>query len=522
MTVWPLRGRLPSAPLLLCGWLALSVPAAAAPADSVWLDASGRPNASARDALRLLADAGADGLSPRDYLAAELGAQAAAAAAAPGAARSLQPAFELDLSAAMRRYLHDLNLGRVDARTLGLPVARSSAAAPDFAAVLMAGVAAGRLPEVAAELRPRLGQYAKLREALARYRVLAADGSLAHPPFAAAAKRGQSYRDGVALHRLLVALADLPADAPLATAGDDATLAAGVSRFQDRHGLSVDGVLGRSTLAALNVPLAYRVQQLEWALERLRWLPDLSKRAFIGINIPMFRLWAWDPDTPDRATISMKVVVGRAMKTQTPVLFEEMLYLVFRPYWNVPRSIVLNEILPTLASDPGYLAHNDMELVRGGGDDAKAVTTSDANLAGLRQGDLRLRQRPGPKNSLGRVKFIFPNDANVYFHDTPSPQLFSRERRDFSHGCVRVDDPLALALWLLKDQPDWSRDHIQAAMAGAPSRRVDLTRPLPVILFYMTAMVMPADEALNFADDIYAHDARLARALADRRAVNSP
>ncbi|MBC7394457.1 MAG: L,D-transpeptidase family protein, partial [Variovorax sp.] len=140
---------------------------------------------------------------------------------------------------------------------------------------------------------------------------------------------------------------------------------------------------------------------------------------------------------------------------------------------------------------------------------------------GLREGGLRLRQRPGPKNSLGLVKFIFPNDANVYLHDTPAAQLFGRARRDFSHGCVRVEDPVALAQWVLKDQPDWTRERIQAAMAGTSSLRVDLTRPLPVILFYMTAMVMPADQALHFASDIYGHDARLARALASRRVVAS-
>ena len=521
------RGWLRSAPLLLCGLLALpaqalAAPALAAPADPVWLDASGRPNASARDALRLLADAGADGMAPRDYRAAELGAQADAAAAAPGAAASLPPTFERDLSGAMLRYLHDLHLGRVDPRALGFPAARAGAAAPDFAALLYAGAAAGRLPEAAAELRPRLGQYAKLREALARYRVLAADAMLAHPPFATAAKRGETYRDGAVLHRLLTALGDLPPDAPSPTAGDDATLAAGVSRFQNRHGLPVDGVLGRTTLAALNVPLAYRVQQLEWALERLRWLPDLSAQRFIGINIPMFRLWAWDPATPDSTTITMKVVVGRALKTQTPVLYEKMDYLVFRPYWNVPSSIVRNEVLPTMTNDDGYLRRNDMEIVRGGGDDAKVVAASDENIAALRQGDLRLRQRPGPKNSLGLVKFIFPNDANVYLHDTPARQLFARERRDFSHGCVRAEDPVGLALWLLNGQPGWTRDDIETAMAGAPSRRVGLTQPLPVILFYMTAMVMPADQTLHFANDIYGHDPRLARALASRRMASSP
>ena len=516
-----LGSRLRSALLLLFALLSLAEPTRAAPADLVWLDATGRPNASAHYALRLLADAGADGLALRDYRAAELAEQAAALAAAPSAAASPQPAFERDLGAAMRRYLHDLHLGRIDPKALGFRVARPIAAAPDFAALLHAAAAAGRLPQAVAELQPRLGQYAKLREALARYRVLAADGSLGQLPFAVPVKPGERHRGGAALHRLLVRLGDLPADAPPPSDLDDATLAEGLRRFQHRHGLAADGVIGRATLTALNVPLAHRVQQLELALERLRWLPDLSARPFIGINIPMFRLWAWDPAAPAGAPISMRVVVGRALNTQTPVLLEEMRYLVFRPYWNLPRSIVRNDVLPALARDPGYLQRNDMEIVRGGGDDAQAVAANNENLAVLRQGGLRLRQRPGPKNSLGLVKFIFPNDANVYLHDTPAPQLFGRARRDFSHGCVRVEDPVALAHWVLKDQPGWTRERIQAAMAGTSPLRVDLTQPLPVILFYMTAMVMPADQALHFADDIYGHDTRLARALATRRIVTA-
>ena len=506
-------------PLLALLWLA--GPARAGPTDPVWVDTTGGANASARDALRLLADAGADGLAPRDYQAAELAEQAAALAVAPGAAASRQPAFERDLEAAMRRYLHDLHLGRINPRALGFRVARPGAAAPDFAALLQAAAAAGRLPQVVAELRPQLGQYAKLREALARYRVLAADGSIGHLPVAAPVTRGETYRGGAALHRLLVALGDLPADALPPTDCGDAMLTEGVRRFQNRHGLTADGVIGRATLAALNVPLAHRVQQLELTLERLRWLPDLGARPFVGINIPMFRLWAWDPAAPVGASISMGVVVGRALNTQTPVLSEEMRYLIFRPYWNVPRSILRNEVLPALARDPGHLQRNDMEIVRGGDDDAQAIAASNENLAALREGVLRLRQRPGPKNSLGLVKFIFPNDANVYLHDTPAAQLFGRARRDFSHGCVRVEDPVALAHWVLKDEPGWTRERIEAAMAGTSPLRVDLTRPLPVILFYMTAMVMPADQTLHFADDIYGHDTRLARALATRRVVTA-
>ena len=275
-------------PLLILMWLA--EPTQAAPIDPVWLDATGRPNASARDALRLLADAGADGLAPRDYRAAELAQQAAALDAAPGEAASPRPVFERDLSSAMRRYLHDVHLGRVDPRALGFRVARPGAAAPDFAALLQAAAAARRLPQLVAELRPQLGQYAKLREALARYRGLTADGSLGHPPVSAPAKWDEAYGGAAALHLRLVTLGDLPADAPPPTGSGDAALVEGLRRFQTRHGLAADGVIGRATLAALNVPIARRVQQLELALERLRWLPNLGARPFVAINIPMFRL----------------------------------------------------------------------------------------------------------------------------------------------------------------------------------------------------------------------------------------
>ena len=290
----------------------------------------------------------------------------------------------------------------------------------------------------------------------------------------------------------------------------------GLKRFQTRHGLAADGVVGPITLAALKVPLAHRVQLLEMALERLRWLPELGTRPFIGINIPMFRLWAWDPAAQADTSISIGVVVGRALNTQTPVMAEEMRYLVFRPYWNLPRSIVLNEVLPALARDPGYLQRHDMEIVRGGGNDAKPVAASTENLAALRAGSLRLRQRPGPKNPLGRVKFIFPNAANIYLHDTPATQLFGRARRDFSHGCVRVENPVALAQWVLQHENGLTRERVEAAMAGTSPRRVELTRAFRVVLFYMTSMVMPVDQALQFADDIYGHDTRLARALANR------
>ena len=233
---------------------------------------------------------------------------------------------------------------------------------------------------------------------------------------------------------------------------------------------------------------------------------DAAQQA-IGLALDPGRLGGGQP------LVEMNVVVGKALNTQTPLLHERLRHLIFRPYWNVPRSIVRGEVLPAIARDPHYLARHDMELVRGGGDDATVVPATAAHLALLRDGKLRLRQRPGPKNALGLVKFIFPNDHDVYLHGTPAQSLFARPRRDFSHGCVRVEDPLALAQWLLHEQPAWTRERIIAAMQGPRPLQVNLREAVPVLLFYVTAMVMPGSQALHFAEDVYGHDARLARAL---------
>jgi murein L,D-transpeptidase YcbB/YkuD len=313
-------------------------------------------------------------------------------------------------------------------------------------------------------------------------------------------------------------MGDLPSLVP---APDDSSryegkLVEGVRRFQDRHGLEPDGVIGKGTVAALNVPFARRVRQIELGLERLRWMPDLTGGRFIVVNIPTFQLWAWDSLPADGApTLSMNVVVGTSLKTMTPVMQEEMAYLVFRPYWNVPRSITTGEILPKLARDPGYLVLHNMELVAGGGDDARPLAATPANIERLAKGQLRVRQRPGPKNSLGLVKFIFPNDQAIYLHDTPATALFSRARRDFSHGCVRVERPVDLAAWVLSERPEWTRDRIVEAMQRGKSQRVSLPRQIPVFLFYTTALSSP-DGTVRFAEDIYGQDARLLKALEAR------
>ena len=486
-----------------------------ASADPLWLDPVGRPAASARDALRLLADAGSDGLVAQDYRADELAVRAAALSATPGTADA--PRFEHDLGEAMLHFAHDLHLGRVDPRSVGFQVDRPRTAEADLDSLLAKAVSTGRLPELIGELRPRFEQYAQLRSALARYTALTV-GSAWTPLRIKTPLRPDERSDSMPdVRRRLVALGDMQAGVDSGGIEYDVALAQAVGRFQSRHGLPVDGVIGRATLASLNVPPTTRVRQIELAMERLRWLPAPGARPIVGINIPMFRLWAYDPARSGEPPLDMGVVVGRALNTRTPVLSAEIRHLIFRPYWNVPRSIVRNELLPAVARDPGYLARHDMELVRGPGDDAEVVPQGPEGLSALQVGALRVRQRPGPKNSLGLVKFIFPNAADVYLHGTPATELFGRARRDFSHGCVRVEDPVALAQWLLHDQTQWSRERIAQAMAGAGPLRVELTRPIPVVLFYMTAMSMPRDHALHFADDLYGHDARLIRALATRR-----
>jgi murein L,D-transpeptidase YcbB/YkuD len=476
----------------------------------LWLDATGRPLAATAGALALLASAGDDGLEAADYRVDALAVAIARLADADAGSADLA-ALDVALSASVLRYLRELRHGRVPAQAAGygLPAATAD---PDLTLALRDAVARRQLAALAASRRPPLPQYARLRAALPRLRALAAEPDEPLPVWPTL--RPGAAADGLdRLQRQLLRLGDLaPADAQAAPARYDGALIDAVRRLQRRHGLADDGVLGKATQAALAVPLRQRVRQLELAMERLRWLPRLDRR-FVGINIPMFRLWAAQPGEPP---LEMAVIVGRALDTRTPVFGAELTQVVFRPYWNVPRSIVRSELLAPIRRDPSYLARHDMEIVRGGGDDAQAVPPTPDNIARLATGTLRLRQRPGPSNALGPVKFVFPNTADVYLHGTPAPQLFARTRRDFSHGCVRVEDPAALAEWVLRDAPTaWPRERVDAALQGEHNRKVTLARPLPVLLYYVTALVL-ADGALHFADDLYGHDAQLERALAAR------
>ncbi len=482
----------------------------------LWIDGRGQPTRQAQGSLSVLNDARSEGLDPADYRHDRLVSLAATLATVTRPLLDDRATFDLALSRAMLRYFRHLHLGRIDPRTIGFRL-KVPAETHDFAALLRAARADDRIAETVGELRPPLAQYDALRAMLAKYRSLAAANIEAPPPAVATVRPGERYVGLAFLNRQLMAFGDLPEGASSVRVPEtyEGALVEGVKRFQIRHGLEPDGILGKSTQDALRVSLTWRVRQIELALERLRWLPDLTGQRLLALNIPMFRVWAWDSSPPNgEPSLAMDVIVGRALSTQTPVFVDEMLEVIFRPYWNVPRSILRNEILPILERDPDYLRRENMEIVRGEGDDAQSVDATPENLVLLRRGAFRVRQRPGPHNALGLVKFVFPNEENVYMHGTPAQALFSRSRRDFSHGCVRVEDPVALAEWALKERPEWTRDRIVSAMEGTQSLHVRLPHPIQVILFYTTAVVMPEDGTMHFANDIYRHDARLARVLA--------
>lgn len=395
--------------------------------------------------------------------------------------------------------------------------------AADEPAAPAGGVAAASPTGTSPQSMPH---YLLLERALLQYQALAIHPDLARlPPLARRAiQPGEAWEGATALRRLLIAVGDLaaaPPAAPPATASgtpdlavdgapeehvDPATLfdpqlVAALQHFQERHGLEADGVLGPATWRALTTPMSARVRQIERTLERWRTLPPNPYRRAIFINIPRFRLYAVSGFAASESQmLRIDVVVGRAVKDlRTPTFTQDMTHVIFRPYWDVPRSIARNEVLPAARRDIAYLSRNHFELVDGAG---RVVAPTQAALDQLAAGTLRVRQQPGADNALGAVKFMLPNPYNVYLHDTPARALFSRTRRDFSHGCIRVADPVALAQFVLQDDPAWTVERIGAAMGGSTPQRVDLAEPIRVYIVYGTAIARE-DGSVLFLEDVY-------------------
>jgi murein L,D-transpeptidase YcbB/YkuD len=492
----------------------LAVPVVAAPANDasapgalLWIR-EGKLSDSARAVLGEMRDAEEYGLRSRDY-----GADQLLARHVQGLRDADVIALDKAISSAVGRFVTHLHSGRIAPRTVGhdLDVPHSTADAP----VAVRALAASAAPlAVLADYEPAFGHYQLLISALRHYRALAASPEPAPlPPLGAPSiKPGQPYAGMRALRARLVQLGDLEASALTTQTGEwlDGPTAMALVRFQVRHRLDIDGALGRATWEALNVPLARRIRQLEFSIERSRWLPSRLASPPIIVNIPQFELFAFrTTDDREADMLIMDVVVGKVFpQNNTPVFVSDLKQVVLRPYWDVPRSILLEELLPQIKANPNWVASRGFEIVRGQGDDGAVVPQTPESVAALESGALRLRQKPGPTNALGNAKFLFPNRYNVYLHDTPSQGVFAQSRRAASHGCVRVADPPALARHVLRHNPEWTEARIAAAMSSETSTRIMLKEPIRVFLIYATAIALE-DGRVLFFEDLYHHDEKL-------------
>lgn len=475
----------------------------------------GQLTRQANQVLDALRAAGTHGLHAGDY---DTGLSAAEIhRVRTGRADSgLRKRLDTALSASAARFVRHLHCGRVSARAAGFDLPQDRCTLDVEGTVRRLSTSAD-VTGVLASLEPQPLPYRMLKQALASYRDLARQPGLTQLPALPrrSVRPGDSYRGAPALRSLLVALGDLdPAAKHRSDEQIDPALNAAVQRFQSRHGLEPDGIVGPRTFAALTTPLAWRVRQIELSMERWRWVASLQ-RPDIVVNVPQFMLYALPrPGDDHPQVLEMSVIVGRDhAHTRTPIFLAAIEQVVFQPFWDIPSSIMRNELLPRIRQDPAYLERQRMEIVSGSSDDAKVLAPTPQNIEALAAGRLRLRQRPGPGNALGPVKFILPNPYNVYLHSTPEEALFRHARRTFSHGCIRVSEPAALAEYVLRNAGgDWSAARIDAALCGTQTLRVSLQTPVPVLIFYSTAAATQSRGVLFF-EDVYDHDARLDRLL---------
>ncbi len=481
---------------------------------SAWIR-NNRVTPQAVTMIQIFKQASLKGLNPEDYDASRWDGRLAKIqrATSPPSDAGLV-SFDLALTVCAMRYISALRIGRVNPQRLRFSFDAGSTKY-DLSGFIRSDVLpASDFNAVLAKLEPQYLGYQRAEAKLATYIKLASEGDGQPLPVPDKGVRpGKPYAGMAQLVWRLRELGDLSTDyvPPANAVTYDGAVVDAVKRFQRRHGLDRDGVLGKGTIAQLNTPLSFRVQQLQLTLERYRWLPPGFPEPPIVVNIPEFRLRTLRRQPA--SFLSMKVVVGKAYGHHTPVLSGYMRYLIFRPYWNVPISIQRAELIPKIERDSNYLAENDFEVVDTDRTVVTDGTVSDDVLDGLRSGALNIRQKPGPKNALGLVKFIFPNSYNVYLHGTPAVELFSRARRDISHGCIRVENPAALAEWVLRGRPEWDTARIQAVMNGDQTARVNLKQPIPVLIIYSTGVVEP-DGEVQFFQDIYDDDASLKKALA--------
>jgi murein L,D-transpeptidase YcbB/YkuD len=503
---------------LICGIALIPDFYAARNFEPAW-STSLEPTPQARSLLEEIRRVDEDGLSPEDYHYSRL--QAMAVHLAAGGPDAMTPPLQLradfDLLMTDAAFLLGAHIlgGRVNPETIhGAWSAFSHEV--DLIRFLNDGLQGGRVAPMIQALHPPYTGYTGLRQALADYRRMAAAGGWPHLADGPSLRLGDESPLVARLRERLHVSGDL-ADMPLSLMPNvfDEPLETAVKAFQFRHGLEADGVVGKKTRQVLNVPVEQRIQQLLINMERWRWIPNNLGPRYLVVNIADFNLTMVDEG---RVRGTMRVVVGRAYR-KTPVFSGTMTYLEFNPFWNIPRRLAIEDILPRVQKDPGYIDQQGIRIFSGWSEDAVPLSPGEVDWASLNPNHfpIRLQQAPGPKNALGRIKFMFPNQHAVYLHDTPAKGLFNSVSRSFSSGCIRVEDPTTLAAFVLEGTEGWDRETIAKHLGDGERRVVRLQRPIPVHLLYWTAW-SDANGIVFFREDIYERDAPLMRALKEKPA----
>ena len=478
----------------------------------LWVQ-NGRVRPQGLAVIALLQNAGAKGLDPEDYDGSRWQGRLLKLGQKPSEQDLV--AFDTALTVSAMRYIRSIHCGRVNPKEFKFELDMAGEQLPlaEFvhAQVLNASDPAAEIQK----LEPPFMGYRKLLELLPVYEGYAKQADEPKLPTVTKTVRpGQPYAGVVSLGRFLQTIGDIPSGVQLDPNATiyDGVLVAGVKHYQDRHGETPTGYLDPRTVNELNTPPWVRIRQIKLTLERWRWIPHSFAQPPVVVNLPEYRVRAMNLD--GSVAFYKNVIIGKAYGHKSPVFQKDIQYVVFRPYWEVTPSIQRNEIVPHILKDANYIARNNFEVVTPKGEVVTDNQVSPEVLEGIKSLHLMVRQKPGGTNSLGLVKIIFPNPENVYLHGTDAPGLFSQDIRDFSHGCIRVQNPEDLVAWVLRNNPGWDLERVKATMNGDKNNlQVNLATRIPVLIVYGTATVNEENQ-IRFFDDIYGYDAELDKALA--------
>jgi murein L,D-transpeptidase YcbB/YkuD len=479
----------------------------------IWVQ-DGRVRPQGLAVIEVLKNAGSRGLEPEDYDGPRWAERVSRLAAKPTELELIS--FDTALTVSAMRYIRAVHVGRVSPKEFNFQLDNGEGQF-SLAEFLQSKVVSASDPTGEIQkLEPPFPGYRKLLALLPVYEGYAKrdDGQKMAKP-AKTVRPGEPYASAARLGLFLQAIGDIPAETQLEANATlyKGALVEGVKHYQNRHGENPTGLLDARTIDEMNTPGAARIRQIKLTLERWRWLPHSFAQPPVVVNLPEYRLRAMNAD--GTVAFYKNVIIGKAYGHKSPIFEKEIQYVIFRPYWEVTPSIQRSEVVPHIQKDPNYIAKHNFQVITPKGEVVTENEVTPETLDGLKTGRLLVRQKPGPTNSLGLVKIIFPNPENVYLHGTDVPQLFSQDVRDLSHGCIRVDQPADLVAWVLRNNPGWDLERVKATMNGDKENvQINLTTRIPVLIVYGTAAVNEENQ-IRFFDDIYGYDAALEKALTE-------